>query len=379
MKRTAFFLLMLLTFYLSAMYYSMRLMGFFLSEVFLIAGMWLLSRYLKRHVEAEPPEKSIVANDTGELWLRLTVKNTGKLPAGRFRIPVRARYLQESRAEKKTLSGVLRQKVGTACWQIRAPYCGMLCLETRHILTYDYLGLFPGKIPFSHRVTAAILPPRQPLSVEFPSSGQSEDASAPERPIPYSTDQHSEIRQIHEYRPGDSSRHIHWNHSARTDRIWVKEYEKETDAGVSLLLDIHRDHWKNPRDTDAFYRLLYALALGVLQKVRTVKVYRYGGDSGLFAEYIAEDEKQCQDLLLALYRLSPSEIAGQAPSEQDILRQIGPDYLKLGSDLSWYRREEKIHQFSPETLEEEIRSRVFSVRGTAVWSGSSPADRATLR
>ena len=46
-----------------------------------------------------------------------------------------------------------------------------------------------------------------------------------------------EIRQIREYRPGDARRFIHWNQSARTGDLWIKEYERQEEPCAVLLLD----------------------------------------------------------------------------------------------------------------------------------------------
>lgn len=49
---------------------------------------------------------------------------------------------------------------------------------------------------------------------------------------------YEEVRQIREYRDGDSVRHIHWNQTARRDSLWVKEYEEETKGRAVLFLDL---------------------------------------------------------------------------------------------------------------------------------------------
>ncbi len=43
-----------------------------------------------------------------------------------------------------------------------------------------------------------------------------------------------------EYAPGDEPRHIDWKVYGRTDRLFVKEYEAETNLSLHLLLDVSR-------------------------------------------------------------------------------------------------------------------------------------------
>jgi len=46
-----------------------------------------------------------------------------------------------------------------------------------------------------------------------------------------------EFAQHREYAPGDDTRHIDWKVEARTDRLFVKQYEQETNYVANILLD----------------------------------------------------------------------------------------------------------------------------------------------
>ena len=43
-----------------------------------------------------------------------------------------------------------------------------------------------------------------------------------------------------EYAPGDDLRHIDWKVWSKTDRLYIKEYEEETDLNCHLLVDCSR-------------------------------------------------------------------------------------------------------------------------------------------
>lgn len=49
----------------------------------------------------------------------------------------------------------------------------------------------------------------------------------------------SDILGVRPYRSGDSPRHIHWRSVARTGELVTKEFEDETQPGVTLLLDLY--------------------------------------------------------------------------------------------------------------------------------------------
>ena len=46
-----------------------------------------------------------------------------------------------------------------------------------------------------------------------------------------------EFAQHREYAPGDDTRHVDWKVEARTDRLFVKQYEQETNYVANILLD----------------------------------------------------------------------------------------------------------------------------------------------
>ena len=46
-----------------------------------------------------------------------------------------------------------------------------------------------------------------------------------------------EFAQHREYTHGDDTRHVDWKVEARTDRLFVKQYEQETNYVANILLD----------------------------------------------------------------------------------------------------------------------------------------------
>ncbi len=48
----------------------------------------------------------------------------------------------------------------------------------------------------------------------------------------------SEFADHREYSPGDNPRHLDWRALARTDRLYIKQYEEETNLRAQILLDV---------------------------------------------------------------------------------------------------------------------------------------------
>jgi uncharacterized protein (DUF58 family) len=65
-----------------------------------------------------------------------------------------------------------------------------------------------------------------------------------------------DFHSIREYRPGDSSRAIHWRSSARHGQIMVKEHQQHREAELIVLLDF----FQTPEFTDELQEIAVSLA-----------------------------------------------------------------------------------------------------------------------
>lgn len=389
MKKVFFLAFAVLTYYLAAMYHSTPLMMLFLAELILMVCMWLLVHYLKRCFTITLPELSAMEEVGVEHWYSYDITNRSRLPISSYRIRIRINYLQEtreclknyfhglhsllrSRGVVKYLKGTSEHGTSRAHFGIRAPYCGMICLEFDRIKVYDYLALFSGKSMLKQdmrqqKMRIAVLPPRKPLCIEISSFEWDSRNEGHEKTVQCSGDAAGEVWQTHEYQAGDSCRHIHWKQSARTDMIWIKDYEKEINSCVDLLLEINVLQWFEPKSIDAFYRLLYSVILGLLEKAYRVKVHWYDGHLECPAQIEILDEGQCQDMFLHLFQTDFSMMNfSKLPSEnkktlEEICSFTNENYFKLDTGLGWYLNETLIYRFSHENLEQEITKKVFVI------------------
>ena len=123
---------------------------------------------------------------------------------------------------------------------------------------------------------------------------------------------YEEVRQIREYRDGDSVRHIYWNQTARRDSLWVKEYEEETKGRAVLL---------------------------------------YGME--------IREEDQCRELLCVLYRALETD-----GGKESVYAAEPPDLqgaMRLTLDLVWFKGEDLIFRFSEENLGQELSRQNFEL------------------
>ena len=156
------------------------------------------------------------------------------------------------------------------------------------------------------------------------------------------------IRQLREYAPGDLVRGIHWKQSARTDKLLVKEFQKEEEEGVSLYLDFSGEKEPGPEEMSAFYQILSALLLGVLKEKAAVRVKWTDAQRRSLYRRVTTEEA-CMDLLLLLYDREET-LFTKRPSGKGFKEDFT---LNLNREI--YYKEQCIHRFSLENCEREIK------------------------
>jgi uncharacterized protein (DUF58 family) len=115
-----------------------------------------------------------------------------------------------------------------------------------------------------------------------------------------------EFAEHRQYMPGDEVRHIDWRLYGRTDRLYVKKFEEETNAPVRLLLDASASLNYAPRDvTKLQYAKFLAASLAYLAVRQNDRV-----GLAVFNEAVIErlparaSHRHLQTMLASLERLS---------------------------------------------------------------------------
>lgn len=411
MRKTVFLFIAFFTAYMAGEFRQLWLMVLFAMEVFLFIASFILSVYFKGKVTVELPRHSEAMEKDTWIPCRLRIRNTGKLPVSRFQVRIRYGYAgnnvikgsgrigesvkqdadhtgenmkkssghieknvkkgpgyTEEKAATREIYGSCNRGESVFQFEITGRYCGIMTVGVVRLRVYDYLALFCASGKVQETVEMAVYPGGQALNLDRLFPGDWADSGFMEQTAPGSGESGSEIRQLREYRSGDSGRYIHWNQSARTGRLWVKEYEKESDARACLFLDLDGLGDGDIRKRDAFYELLSALILGLLEKVRMVRVRWYDCRRKCFEEKEVGDRGQSRELLLMLYRMYQGGSCGEmgrtggeamSPAETGSLeaQEAGQSFLTLDGDLRLYWKGELVCGFSARHLEDQIRGR----------------------
>lgn len=353
MKKVLFFAFTCFTFYWASRYRSLALLFLCLAELLLLVLLPVLPRLLKRNLSVRFPAEEDVAVEGLAKPCRVTVRCDGRMPVSRVRVRLRIWYaLDDKGLEKKVYGGASVGENGLP-FELLPAYCGMLCVRADRIRVYDYLSMFSASKRVDAEMRIAVFPREQALKINFSGIGQ-ERGGEQDRPTRANRgDTSSEVRRIREYVPGDRLRHVHWNQSARTDRLWVKEFAPEPERQVDVLLDLRREKPVGAKAWSDFYRLLSALLNGLLREETSVSVHWKPAGAVSPLQRQVSEPGECRELLLALYGTAFSQEEWWAPSDGTALR--------LTAELALYAGERLLCGFHAEKLEEELRERTLSL------------------
>ena len=369
MKKFAFLALLLLLYYIAGMYDSPALMMLFLTQLLLMAVMFCLRSYLKKNLTVSFAEHILWAEKNRPVYWRLRIENRGRLPVSKFVVSVKT----ERRGAKK----ILKRKTGgsgdTGIHSLAVEdtvitgTCGIYTFRINSLKVFDYLSLFSGKKKIKDEMTVIVFPRKYEMNIDpgiFSQDGDDEDR----RSLSLQGNNYGEIRQIREYRPGDPVRNIHWNQTARTGQLWVKEYEEESSGRVRLLLDLSGAGEEFCFEEDCFFTLVYSLLFTLIRNNFQVFVsWRIPGETEL-PETEAGDELRCREILVWLYQIMESlpkkkQTVCEKPDQNDFLRTEGgraEETMRITADLSWFSGDRLIYRFSGDKLEAELTEKYFT-------------------
>lgn len=128
-------------------------------------------------------------------------------------------------------------------------YSGVLLLEIEKIYLYDYIGMFKKKSFFDLEKEIYIYPESRIFKVNRISEIYKENTFSDAYSKYKNGSDKSEISEIREYVPGDNVKDIHWKLSAKSDRVFVKNFVQPVSNQVQIWIDPYIDNSNNFMDT----------------------------------------------------------------------------------------------------------------------------------
>lgn len=307
-------------------------------EILLFMTMFIIVRRLRRKLSAKIVPIGEGMQRTGVMSCGLVVDNRGRLPVWFWDAALV--WSQDAPIGKRKLSGQVRDRgQEQVVFEISAQHCGFMTVTLLRMRVWDYLRLFRKRVKIKKKkrptVRIPVFPERRVMQVESASGENVQTPGADLEPLPLVGQDVQEILQYREYQAGDSVKNIHWKLSARNEEIWVKEYSKSEELRVGLFLDLVEREPISAEQSDAFYEILMALFLGLLEKYDSVYAHWFCWEDKSIITRRAASESQCREILMTLYdtgRISADKIDEQIYREER-MSKVGNALLQLDLEL----------------------------------------------
>ena len=405
MRKVGMILVILVTGYFAGVYRNEPLMAMAVTEVLLLAVMWVLSFLLKRNLSvgfASSSGEAVIGSKPG---CGVVIRNRGLLPVSRFRLSLSSGYEGGRKRSEIVYGGTLRGEQRRSV-ELDCRHCGIARVSAEKVRVYDYLSLFSSQKNIWTSMIFMVYPKDLAANISLVSLKEAQQTmQSGTATTPYAGG-NDEIRLLREYHEGDSVRHVHWNLTARMDELWVREYDSERDVPLRFFIDLRglssvysilgfegrvdtnqssrrRHGGLNEPNVDAniaadrFFQVLYSLLLGLLEDAGYIRVWWRGSD--IFEKYGAmagadeedssyadgtasvmdiRDRDDCRKLLRCLYleRVRRPEQMAVSPMPDE-----AGSLISFDTDLNWRVDGQLVWHFSPDGYEEEIRNNVFEL------------------
>ena len=363
MKKISALLMIALLWYFSGMYRQPAVMSLLFCAVILVTVLFAMAIYQRFHLKVTLPRSQIITFKNYQKPVSVYSENTSLLPVNYFRAVITAAYKGSRKKIKKKFNGSALGKKqndsNVSEFYLTPPYCGVIELRLKKIWIYDNLALFSFSKRSSEEAKLLVFPVPKQMNIIMPLFGGYDNIPIADNISRKIGDDHNEIRQIRQYRPGDLNRYIHQNYSARTDSLWVKEYCKENDFVFDILIDTSSDRPLTAEQMDGICELSYSLIVSLLKKEAIMVVHWFDKEHNALRSFNVSTEKDAMEMMAGFFNTdtecTQEQIAGAASA-------LPIERITVNSRLEWTFNDKPVYCFHYNRLEFELSSFVFSLR-----------------
>ena len=359
MKGITTLLIILILWYIAGIFRQTYIMTLAVCIGLLIVVLIVLSIYQKRKLSVTFKTDKTVTFKNAERAVTIRSLNRSRLPVNRYRLTLAMKYTTDKRPVRKKLFGCSAGKSADgnelSDFYIKAPYCGVIDIELIRLRVYDPFSVFYSNKKLRESGKLLVFPAETKINVVTQPYGSFEDLPLTDTPSLKLGDDHSEIRQIREYRPGDLTRYIHRNYSARTDNIWVKEFCKENDRIIDLYLDASTPEASETEGLDAFYELVWSVIASLLDKDVVFSLHWYDNERKQLVSYDVKTRDDLRDAMGRLYltdKICHTQFASFLPQDRR-------GTMLINSRLEWFFSDRAVYRFSRQNIKTELASLTF--------------------
>lgn len=176
----------------------------------------------------------LVKGDKTRLCIK--IKSTRPFPVYRvrFSVDIKNRFYDGRTVSFETPAAILGFK--TVVLPIRAEKAGVLEISISGVYSSDMFGLFGRKEKGMCRYSIIVMPAKTKAEISDFGSSDSEDLPA----VNVYLSSNGDVSGYKEYADGDKNSSINWKLFARTDKLYVREFERTSADEAVVLMDMYR-------------------------------------------------------------------------------------------------------------------------------------------
>ena len=360
MKGITALLIVFVLWYIAGIFRQTYIMTLAVCIGLLIVVLSVMSIIQKRKLSVSFKRDHMITLKNAERPIEVKNSNRSRLPVNRYRLTLLIKYSTDKKPLKKKLFGCSggnnADKNELSEFYLKAPYCGVIEIQMKRLRVYDPMSVFYSGKKLSEKGELLVFPVDTKMNIITSPYGSFDDLPLTDTISNKPGDDHSEVRQIREYRPGDLTKYIHRNYSARTDSVWVKEFCKENDRIIDLYLEASAPEKNSTEVFDAFYELVLSVICSFLEKDVMFCVHWYDNNKKGLVSFEIKTRDDCPEMLGRLY------LADKSCDSTEFLSFLPQDKtgtMLINTGLEWYFSGRPVYQFNRQIIKTELASLAF--------------------
>lgn len=264
-----------------------------------------LSSYISKKAEISARVMLSAVGTGNPVPVKFTVVNSTPFP-----LPgLKAEYVIDNgfypNGEIQEINLPLRRGKHDYDWSVTAVYSGNVRLTGKRITVRDYLGLFRFEKELSDESFCSVFPSRSQVITQV-IEGLFTEGEEQTSDTADTVEDVTQIKEFREYRPGDRMQRVNWKLSARHDSLYVKEFEREFNRTLTLLVELRRDSTETGF-LDELITAFYSSALQLIEMDMRFCVQWYDDEHGRMMRENVEETDTLNDVLCQMFMMKSYE------------------------------------------------------------------------
>lgn len=184
-------------------------------------------------IEISSNKTDYVKGEKGKIFIR--IKNKKSFPVYRIKFDVvfKNKFYRESKMNIETPLAMLKRK--TINIPINIDKSGVIGVLIRSIEYSDMFGLFKKRLDINAAYSIIVMP--QNIDIDTAYFGMADSDEIPATNVYLSNN--GDVSGYKEYGAGDRNNNINWKLFARTDKLYVREFERTSADEAVVLMDMN--------------------------------------------------------------------------------------------------------------------------------------------